>query len=519
MIVPSDIGLPEKFVTFRSYPGFSQWNTSAEMAASELRYLGLCAPPGAGKTTCNMTVSRILDAPRTLYLTVNKPLQSQLMNDFADSPLRLFNLVGHSAYPCMSRYYDDSGDLSDVECSEPREECPYYVDVTLSLSRTHVCTNYANWISIAKVGDPDRFGKFDLLILDEAHNLESLLCSLLSIKLSRRTVYQLLTRDLPPSNSQLETWISWALEMLPVSESALSRSRSSDKVDNRGRESRETKRIKRLQEHLETISEIRDEWVIEQTNTGVQLTPAFASNYAEKYLFRGIPKILLSSATLTSKDFEYLGLSRSDYDLHDIESGFDVQRRPFYYWPCIEMDYRTMDVEGCVRQVMNRLDRIIDANSADKGIIHTISYRYAEMIAETSRHRIITHKSHNAQNVIRRFMSDPVPGVLASPIISEGFDFDGDKARWNLIWKVPTVDSRNPLIAMRKKRDKTYTLYLAGKSIMQMVGRVCRSTSDYGWSGIMDKHWGRWMQRAIPWPRYFRASWKTINDVPQPLKF
>lgn len=519
MIVPSDIGLPEKFATFRSYPGFSQWDTSAKMAASESRYLGLCAPPGSGKTVLGMTVSRILDAPRTLYLTVNKPLQSQLMNDFADSPLRLFNLVGHSAYPCMSRYYDDSGDLSDVECSEPREECGYNRDVITSLSRTHVSSNYANWISIAKVGDPERFGKFDLIILDEAHNLESLLCSLLSIKLSRRTVYQLLSRDLPSADSPLETWISWASEMLPVSELALSRSRSSDKVDNRGRESRETKRIKRLQEHLETISEIRDEWVIEPTNSGVQLTPAFASNYAEKYLFRGIPKVLLSSATLTSKDFEYLGLSRSDYDLHDIESGFDVARRPFCYWPTLEVDYNTMKYEGCVRQLVNRFDRIIDSRLDLKGITHSVSYDYAELFSSTSRHKILTHRSHTAQRVISHFMSDPLPGHLASPVIGEGLDFAGDRARYQFFWKVPTKYSRDPLIAARKKRYKSYALHLAGKDILQSYGRIMRDVHDWGESFMLDRHWGKWMQKAIPWPRYFRASWKTINDVPQPLRF
>jgi len=272
-------------------------------------------------------------------------------------------------------------------------------------------------------------------------------------------------------------------------------------------------------ENLLTISLITDEWVIESTSTGVQLTPVFAENYIEKYLFRGIPRIILSSATLTSQDFHYLGLSPSSYDLFDIESGFDPVRRPFYYWPTLEVDYSTMQVEGCVRQLVNRFDRLIDPRLDRKGITHTVSYKFAELFYATSRHKIITHKSHNSQLTISRFMSDPQPSHLASPVINEGLDFDGDKARYQFFWKVPTLYSKNPLIAARKKKYKKYALHLAGKIILQSYGRIMRSTSDFGESFILDKHWGNWMQTAIPWPRYFKRAWITIRDIPDPLSF
>lgn len=518
MISPVDLGLPPKFTEFRSYPGFSQWKTASDIAASEKRISGVCAPPGCGKSVLNMTASRILDVPRTLYLTVNKPLQNQLMADFADSEIRLFNLVGHSAYPCTDRYFSDTDDLISVECAEGRETCPYWKDVETSLSRTHVCSNIANWVSVAKAGDPDRFGKFDLLILDEAHNLESLLCGLLSIKFSRRSVYDLIQWNLPES-LEISEWITWAKDGLHLCERALTQSRRNDKLEGRGIESQHTKKLKRLLQNMETIADIEDEWVVETISSGAQLTPVFASNYAEKYLFRGIERVLLSSATLTTMDLQYLGLESDMFDLFDIESGFAAERRPFIYWPTVPIDWQM--VEGQFRQVMNRIDKLIDVNSAlgYRGVIHSRSYDYAERIVSGSRHNLISHNSRNAQTIIQGWLKSEGPSTIVSPIMTEGIDLKDDLARYQIIWKVPMDDSRNPLTAARKKRDKRYTLYLAGKTIQQITGRVCRSFKDFGLTAILDKHWGNWMQNSIPWPKSFRQSWRTVRDVPEPIRF
>lgn len=519
MISPYDIGLPAKFSSFRTYPGFSQWETAAKLASSDHRFLGVCAPPGVGKSIINFTASRLIDAPRTLYLTPKKSLQTQLMNDFADSEIGLFSLTGHSSYPCTNKLYSSSGDLEDMECSEGRSgNCPYWQDVDISLLKSNIVSNPANWVSIARAGDPERFGKFDLLILDEAHNLESLLCDLLSIKISRRTIGELLGVRVPTDNL-IPSWIEWATECLPLTSTALAESRRVDKLSN-SRESITTKRLKRLLEYLSTISQITDTWVCEPIDSGlsVKLTPVFASNYAEKYLFRGIERIILSSATLTREDFTYLGIDELSFDLIDIESGFAVNRRPFYYWPTCPIQHDM--AEGQWRQVMNRIDKFIDPrlDLDRKGIIQSVSYPYAERLAATSRHKIITHKSRNSQSVIDEFMSNKSPGILASPIIYEGFDFADDKARFNIFLKVPTPPD-SLLIQARKKRDKKYKLYLAAKTILQSYGRVVRSSGDWGEGLMLDKNWGDWMLGAVSWPRYFRRAWKEVRDVPVPINF
>lgn len=545
MIRPADIGLPSKFREFRSYPGFSQWQTASQLATSEKRITGLCAPPGSGKSVTLMSASRLMDSePRTLYLTINKPLQTQLMGDFANSDIALFNLVGHSAYPCTqnSQFYDDSGDLAEIECQEARGSCPYWQDVETALTRSHICSNVANWVSIARAGDPDRFGKFDLLILDEAHNLESILCGLLTVKFTHRSVFDLIGRNLPLKGSGLSVWIDWAQNCLSLAETAYERSQRDDKVYG-GRDSKRIKQLRRFIKNLSTVAEIENEWVVEETDTGAALTPVFAADYADEFLFRGIKRVILSSATLTVQDLEYLGIGQqreddhetykpldiapsircssgdTNWDFIEVESGFDPARRPFYYWPTCAIDYNLE--EGQFRQVMNRVDRYIDGNSAlgYKGVIHSISYRYADEIARLSRHKILTHTSKTSRRVIEDWLRSQGSSCIASPIMAEGIDLAYDRARYQILWKVPTPDSRNPLIAARKKRNRKYTLYLAGKTIQQIVGRVDRAFDDFGATLILDKHWGNWMIKAIEWPKYFKRAWVTVDRCPEPLKF
>lgn len=517
MISPLDIGLPSKFPEFRSYPGFSQWETASSIASSSHRFIGICAPPGAGKTVINITSSRILDSTRTLYLTVTKSLQNQLMGDFADSEINLFNLIGHSSYPCASKVYSSFGDLESLEC-EDRSSCLYWPDVRTSLSRSHVTSNYANWVTIAKIGDPERFGKFDLLILDEAHNLEALLCGLLAVRISRRTVQELIRRSTPSADDSVETWIDWAEICYPVCEKELYLSEREDE-ENGGKTSLRTKQLRRLSENLLTISNISDTWVVEPTQYGSQLTPAFAENYAEKYLFRGIPKVIFSSATLTGQDLIYLGLESREFEIFDVESGFEPKRGPFIYWPTVEIDYNTMKIEGCIRQAVNRVDKILTVNSNTKQLIHSVSYEYAEMIKRYSHLDLISHTSKTREEVLNRWMRSNTPSTLVSPTLQEGVDLADDLCRNQIIWKVPTRYSQDPLIAARKKRDKNYTNYLSGKSILQMWGRVRRSFRDYGSTFILDKHWGNWMSSSIEWPKYFRRAWQVVRDVPDPLKF
>lgn len=493
----------------------SQLDLAQKLACSEHRVRGICAAPGTGKSLINLTTSRLLDCGRVLYLTVNKNLQSQLMYDTADSELRSFNLVGHSSYPCMKNGNDGLFGSEPDRCSLGAN-CPYWRDVKLSLSYPCIVSNIHNWVTIGKI-DPNRFGKFDLIVLDEAHNLESLLCSLLSLKFYERAIFDMLDLRIPNS-LDLSKWIEWSREAIVQCEWKLARSEAED--DRQERTSIQTIKLRQLFSDLSVLSAIKNEWIVQPLapNKGFYITPAFASDYADQYLFRGVEHVILSSATLTNQDFIYLGLENGSFDLIDFDPGFDTGKRPFYYWPTTTIDWDS--TEGQLRQAVNRIDRIIASRSALnwKGLIHSISYDHAKVISNLSSETIITHTSPNSRPVIDNWIDQPDASVLCSPVMSEGVDLYGDRCRYQIIWKVPTPYSKDPLVAARKRRDPKYPLYCAQKTILQMRGRLYRGPGDAGETFILDKHMGNWMIGAVQWPKDFLSTWKRIENLLEPIE-
>lgn len=513
LVIPSDIGLsPSTFPSFRVFEGQSQFDIASDIGLSAKRFRGLCAPPGSGKSIINVSSSLIASPKRTLYLTVNKSLQSQLINEHSssDSGVSFFSLQGHSSYPCMSQrsaygYKFGSG----FDCQDPN--CQYWQDVRASLKHNYIVSNIANWISIAKVGNAARFGLFDYLILDEAHNLESVLCSQLAVIISESEIRNTLGLRIPSVSDSIHIWSEWAKVAIPICLREMSRLEEL-------RQFQDVKSLNRLLSDLEMVANSTPNWVVQSKNNNqVLLTPVFASEYSEKFLFRGIPNIVLSSATLTRDDFEYLGVE-DNFTLLDIDPGFDPDKRPFYYWPTCAIDYNTS--EGQLRQVVNRIDRIIESRSGIgwKGLIHSISYDHGKKIARFSDSRLILHNKDNFRSMLNGWISSSSPDVMVSPIMFEGLDLKGDLCRYQIIYKVPTLDSRDPITEARKKRSKKYPYYVAGKRIQQAVGRVFRGDGDAGETFILDLHWGRWMQGAIEWPKYFKRACKVIKSLPEPIK-
>lgn len=517
MLIPSDLGLPSKFLSFRK----GQDEAILSLFMSEKRFSLECASTGAGKSLINFSLARMRGG-RALYLVATKSLQTQLMPDF--SSIGLVDIRGHSNYPCASTSYDDLGEFLDLECTakQSNRQCLYWdQDVPACLDSDLVVTNYHHWVQLKKSDDPDRLGKFDLLILDEAHAVPDILVDLLSINLSPRIVRQWLNMSLPSAESSIPIWVAWAKEARDVARDKY-RELSKQSKDERGRENKELIKIVKLGKDLARLAEIDRHnipWVCQKTSSGVSLSPVWASPYAEEFLFRGIPRVVLSSATLSPLVGNYLGIPKSNSDYHEVDSHFDSRRRPVIYVPTVRVDYRM--TEGHKRILMRNLNSIVADRLDRKGLIHTISYPYAEMISERfePRELLLTHNKRNLQNVLTKYRSSQEPFVLASPAIREGYDFPGDIARYQIILKVPFVDSRDPLIAARKKEDKQYTNYLAAISVMQMAGRIVRSVDDLGETVFLDDHWGNYFHKSPHFPTYFRKSFVFCQrgTLPKPL--
>ncbi len=516
MITPPDIGLPLKFRSFRKE--VRQWETIQKLSRAESRFQLLQAPPGCGKTMIGNGVG-LLGDHRYLYLTRTKGLQYQNYSDM--SSIGMVDIVGHSNYPCSSVSYDDQGELADLECKGRKERgidgCDYRLVVDRCLKTDKVSTNYSHWIQLYKSGDPDRLNKFTLLILDEAHTIHSTLAESASLKVFYSQVERLLEINRNPGEKgSIQSWVEWAME-------AEARGTSLLNSGNRSYASRDRFYLERLVKQLTRIYSEYDyaEWVLIPlpSSKGVQFKPLNVAQYAEPYLFRGVEKILLMSATLFKDDGLTLGIDQSQdvSTFLSIQSAFPAKRRPIIYFPSapsIKID-KNLTPRG--RKIwIDQIDRILEFEGETKGIIQSRSYQRADDILSLSskRSQILTHSSTDSREIINQYRKSSPPCTIISPILEEGEDFPFDLCDY-VIWpKLPFLDMRQPYIKALAQKDKDYPNRELCRTLIQGSLRGMRFTEDWCRIWITCAHW-KWVKN-LPWfYGWFRAAFVSIDRLEQ----
>jgi len=517
VIRPSDLSLPSRFTSFRPH----QAESILHLSRSSHRFLGLNAPVGAGKSLTYLSYA-LLTGARVLILVGTKSLEDQIYGDA--ETLGGFDIRGHSNYSCALHSFDDiTGELSDFECSARRRgiDCQWRIDTEIAKSRQIVISNYANWFQFKKAGDPDRLGKFDLLVVDEADTVHSSLVDHVSIVLHERVLSRF-ADHWPGLDDLLSKWLSFVTETLPKVERVLDDLLSSQV----------SRKEQFPVEHLaRSLRRIRDEIAIEPSawrvlegskKNSIRFAPVWGSKYAESYLFRGIEKVLLVSATLSHSTFRHLGVDTDDFDYLEVPSCFPPEHRPFYYLPTEFVSYKLN--EGGVRRLVSHLDAIISRRLDRRGIVHTISYDWAEKIYSRSKHRsghLLLHKrGMNAAELLERFKHDK-PSVLLSPVVEQGYSFADDDCRYQYLWKLPRVDARDPLMKARALDDPTYLDQLTADRVQQIYGRPTRSETDWSETFIGDKYWGggsRPFRERIKFHRWFRDGWRDVREIPKNLR-
>lgn len=537
---PRDLSLPPKFQSF--YP----WQESAilHLAASECRFSLISAPTGVGKSLLSISTA-LLRGDRVLYLTSTRGLETQIHNDF--SGMGLFDIRGHSNYPCASTSYDEDGELSDLSCEGRRinGECHYRNKVDIALQRQFVSSNYAHWIMMQRADDPHRLGHFDLLVCDEAHNADSILVSALTVKLYARTVHEYLSLDILPVSASISEWRTWAKEAYSTARSVYRKiSLANPNPNNNSNDSRLPRLTKLGRDLARFLSHSEHSpWVVEETafrganRRGIILSPVWGKDYAEEYLFRGIERVLLTSATITPDTAKYLSIplpldvknpasnndndAAADAEFYEIPSAFDPKRRPLIYIPStppVRIDYRMS--EGQTRIWINHIDSILSQRLNVKSIIHSLSYRRARDIVSRSRLSadMLSHAPGETSDCVNTFLHSSPPSILVSPAVEEGYDFANDTCRLQILPKVPFIDCRGPILQARVKDDPRYKDYLTAQRIIQIVGRPVRNSLDWAETFITDAHW-IWFRTKVTFPKWFRAAWRMEKSIPKAPTF
>lgn len=475
---PYELGLPSKFKEWRS----GQILALERSLYSDKRFLAHSMPVGEGKSLY-CVAHAIISGKRACYLTVTKGLQNQLLKDFSE--IGMVDIRGRSNYSCPTALNCEEGNCG--------KECTGYEPARIEAEKAPlVVTNYAYYMASNIYGRG--IGKFDLLICDEGHDIHDEICSAMTLVVSYQEANKIGLR-MPDVKDPIQKWREWGTSSLSVcSEKLVHLKEASDgERMTSGRVSTSTAKEITAWTKLETkckmIVNIVGDWIVDRTNIGVKLEPLWGKQYADKILFQDTKQILVVSATMVRKTMDLLGIPAEECDYHEYPSSFPVRRSPVYFFGPCRIDNKTP--REYLSLWLARIDNIIRARQDRKGIIHTISYDRQGMIRENSEFSSIMlapKGSVSTQSDIEYFKVCDPPTILISPSIVTGYDFPGSEAEYNIIVKVPFLDSRVKIIKARQESDPTYSPYITAQSIVQAHGRTMRAEWDQSETFILDQH-------------------------------
>lgn len=489
------------------------------------------APTGSGKTLIGELVRRARreqgKADRVLYVCSDKALQRQFLKDFPYAKV----LMGRSNYRT-----ELGGDaLTAEDCSAPGMgaccmwcqtpgTCPYKVAKQEAMAAELAVVNTSYFL--AEANHVGQFSGFDLIIVDEADALESVLMGFVEYEVPRYVMNALHMRA-PVKGARRATIVKWLQELHKRADTHVARNHGSmeEKVKMRWRGFVKVteQTIKELEkDQLPDVAEVAGveedgQWIRDYDTQTFKMKPVLVGRYGPKYLWRHATNWLLMSATIVSCEemVESLGVPY-DWAHVEVPMTFPVENRPVYVAPVANVTYKDMDV--AVPQLVYALGQISERHPGERVLVHTVSYGLnSRLLKELHVDRPVFSyaKAGEKDRALADFL-DSKDGILLAPSMERGIDLKGDQCRVVVVAKVPF-----PALGDRRVSARThlpggqlwYTVQTI-RDIVQMTGRGVRSADDWAVTYILDAQFPRnvWKNRAL-FPRWWSEAVDTGQDL------
>jgi Rad3-related DNA helicase len=104
--------------------------------------------------------------------------------------------------------------------------------------------------------------------------------------------------------------------------------------------------------------------------------------------------------------------------------------------------------------------------------------------------RLVFHDSSNKEDILKLHFESESDSVIVSPSVHTGVSFDNDRARFQIVAKIPYPSLASEKNKMRKSQNPEWYSYKTISSLLQMLGRPIRSRSDYADTIIIDESFG-----------------------------
>ena len=494
-------------------------------------YLFINAPTGSGKTLLLTTIGQASQLNWT-YAVHTIMLQNQVARTFENLPVMMGRrnfecLIGKDTHP-FAKYpitadqaicaMDDytKGECAHDGSGDHYDPCDYYEQMHRAMGSGERIVNYAMLLNYPPLVQPSRnpyYLSTELLLADEAHNVEQAVCDSVSLAIFARTLKRL--HISMPSYGDVLDWAGWA-------------ERTVDSIPN----SKDIgfRNLRRTLDQLRLITaETAGEWIISQSKEMVAFEPVWGSPFVMEKLMghkevpegsslmeamrgksKGISKAVFTSATLMGAEYiaETLGLPDGSWAYLDMPSTFPTANRPINYAPVTSMNATKMATAEGREPMQAAIDDLIYfyvLGGKPWGVVHAVSNKYRDFILTESRWSgimVSTPEEHEAR------VEAGEPSVLVAANLTEGWDGRDDLCRFVLIPKVPFPNLGDKRTKIRMQEDARSFDHKALVAIVQGAGRGVRHREDYCDTWILDKAWQMLLSKRRDWlPQSFMDAY------------
>ena len=481
------------------------------------KYIILEAGTGIGKSAIATTLANMYED--SYILTMTKQLQEQYLDDFGDM---LVEIKGRGNYKCNYKGNCDfciKAEYNLRKCSD----CEYNQAFKKAVEAKNVITNY-DYLYYAGVANP-LLDSRELLILDEAHNLERKMLMLSSSELNREyistkfgiDIFEPLmygTKSINELKRNPDYWIELCDDLikeckkrikkiegdadksvqvtLDEFESNPSKYSNFDYIEKQNLE-QDMKSFASISlglSYKELLIDLPDKKSIlnNAMDISAEFKPYSVLDDTQNLLKLGNVCIFLTG-TLGSKDkfCEWNNINPDEtYYIYE-KSPFDVAKRPIYVDFVGRMSgFRRGIPKWKNKRAINKIKEILDMHKNEKGVIHTSSNEQAFWIIDQLReYNLMFVGGEDRNRTLKEFAESKENIILIGASIKDGVDFKGDLCRFQIVFKVP-YPQLNEQVKYRRDLDPKWFYYQTVMALMQAYGRGIRDSDDYCVMYIID---------------------------------
>ena len=507
------------------------------------RFIVIEAGTGVGKSAVGLTVARYLSNNQpnagglfnagAYFLTTQKILQEQYVKDFGGFSGPMKSIKSATNYTCnFNKKTSCAESLRALRTTEKGSRfwkactfnCVYRTAKDGFLKSPEGVTNFPYFL--AETQYAGKLTPRQVLIIDEAHNVDSQLSKFIEITISNRFCKSFLNFEIPRSLT-VAKYVKWVEETyVPAIAGKLKHLEQmlekyvglAEKIKS-GEFASIAKKFEIMDKHVCKVRRFLKlydsaNWVMNEIDADgragrkIEFKPIDIAPFANEHLYNFGEVVILMSATILDQDAfaECVGIPKDKAAFISLPSPFPVQNRPVVYSGIGKMSSKFID--DTLPRMAEAVKAIIAQHKTDKGIIHCHSYKVANYLKRNIRNsRLLIHNSENREAILKKHIKGKKPTILISPSMTEGIDLKGDLSRFQIICKVPYPYLGDKLVRKKMNKWKWWYPLQTAKTIVQATGRSVRSDKDSAVTYILDSDFEMFYNRnRSMFPTGFKES-------------